>query len=209
MRSQYQEGSGVQPDQSHREAYAEEMRAQAWDRGGGLRQSGSRLPGRADIISGCTDSAVPVLNADWFEPGQHIVNVGGAGGLLEPAVQDRIDVYFRFGNAPAPQGLPELILPDSYVTYAARPDHDYRFQEQTKNRPGTWHRHPRPCDLFRGNQRRFQPGPHIARPDHLFRKGNLQGNQFHAVGGRVFELAKAAGIGNEVPTEVFLQDIRD
>jgi hypothetical protein len=40
-------------------------------------------------------------------------------------------------------------------------------------------------------------------------RGNLQGAQFWAVGGLVYEKAKEAGLGNEVPTEWFLQDIRD
>jgi hypothetical protein len=37
----------------------------------------------------------------------------------------------------------------------------------------------------------------------------LQGNQFWALAGRVYELAKAKGLGREIPTEWFLQDIRD
>ena len=40
-------------------------------------------------------------------------------------------------------------------------------------------------------------------------RGNLQGNQFWALAGRVYELAKAKGVGREIPTEWFLQDIRD
>src|SRR5581483_9088578 len=40
-------------------------------------------------------------------------------------------------------------------------------------------------------------------------RGNLQGAQFHAVAGKVYELAKQAGVGREIPTEWFLQDIRD
>jgi ornithine cyclodeaminase/alanine dehydrogenase-like protein (mu-crystallin family) len=40
-------------------------------------------------------------------------------------------------------------------------------------------------------------------------RGNLQGAQFHAVAGRVYELARERGIGREIPTEWFLQDIRD
>ncbi|HSQ14497.1 MAG TPA: hypothetical protein VLM90_15835, partial [Candidatus Deferrimicrobium sp.] len=38
---------------------------------------------------------------------------------------------------------------------------------------------------------------------------NLQGAQFHAVAGKFYELAKEAGLGREIPTEWFLQDIRD
>jgi ornithine cyclodeaminase/alanine dehydrogenase-like protein (mu-crystallin family) len=40
-------------------------------------------------------------------------------------------------------------------------------------------------------------------------RGNLQGAQFHAVAGRVYELARERGVGREIPTEWFLQDIRD
>ena len=40
-------------------------------------------------------------------------------------------------------------------------------------------------------------------------RGNLQGAQFFAVAGRVYELAKKAGLGREIPTEWFLQTIRN
>jgi ornithine cyclodeaminase/alanine dehydrogenase-like protein (mu-crystallin family) len=40
-------------------------------------------------------------------------------------------------------------------------------------------------------------------------RGNIQGAQFFAVAGKVYELAKARGLGREMPTEWFLQDIRD
>ena len=40
-------------------------------------------------------------------------------------------------------------------------------------------------------------------------RGNIQGAQFFAVAGRVYELAKEKGLGRELPTEWFLQDIRD
>jgi ornithine cyclodeaminase/alanine dehydrogenase-like protein (mu-crystallin family) len=40
-------------------------------------------------------------------------------------------------------------------------------------------------------------------------RGNLQGAQFYAVAGRAYELARAAGRGREIPTDWFLQDIRD
>ena len=40
-------------------------------------------------------------------------------------------------------------------------------------------------------------------------RGNLQGAQFYAVAGKVYELARAAKLGYELPTEMLLQDIRD
>ena len=40
-------------------------------------------------------------------------------------------------------------------------------------------------------------------------RGNVPGAQFHAVASRVYELAKAQGLGREIPTEWFLQDERN
>ena len=40
-------------------------------------------------------------------------------------------------------------------------------------------------------------------------RGNAQGAQFFAVAGMVYEKAKEAGLGHEIPTEWLLQDIRD
>ena len=42
-----------------------------------------------------------------------------------------------------------------------------------------------------------------------FNNHGSQGLQFATVGGRVFQIAKEKGIGKEIPTEWFLQDIRD
>ncbi|HSG93904.1 MAG TPA: hypothetical protein VLA28_00180, partial [Afifellaceae bacterium] len=40
-------------------------------------------------------------------------------------------------------------------------------------------------------------------------RGNLQGAQFWAVASVVYEAAKTAGLGRELPTEWFVQDIRN
>jgi hypothetical protein len=40
-------------------------------------------------------------------------------------------------------------------------------------------------------------------------RGNVQGAQFFAVAGLVYELARERGLGHELPAGWFLQDIRD
>jgi alanine dehydrogenase len=40
-------------------------------------------------------------------------------------------------------------------------------------------------------------------------RGNVQGAQFHAVAAVVYEQARARGLGREIPTDWFLQEIRD
>lgn len=40
-------------------------------------------------------------------------------------------------------------------------------------------------------------------------RGNVQGAQFFAVAGHVYERCRALGLGRELPTEWLLQDVRD
>ena len=40
-------------------------------------------------------------------------------------------------------------------------------------------------------------------------RGNIQGAQFFAVAGHVYEQCRERGLGRELPTAWFLQDIRD
>ena len=125
------------PTQANREHFAEEIRNKH-DLEVIVCNEPEKIYENSDIIAGCTDSAVPVIQANCLEPGQHVVNVGGGGGMPNQEVQNRIDAYFRFGNAPAPQGLPELNLADEYLTYAARPNYSYGFQQKKKAaRPGS------------------------------------------------------------------------
>jgi hypothetical protein len=40
-------------------------------------------------------------------------------------------------------------------------------------------------------------------------RGNIQGAQFFAVAAAVYEAARREGLGRELPTDWFLQDVRD
>ena len=163
----------------------------------------------ADILACLTDSAVPVLNGEWIEPGTHIVNIGGGGGRPDDATLDKIDVYMRFGSAPGPWGAPEMILEDEYLTYAAQPEGTTHFKMKRSNRRGHGAMLPDRMvtleDIVKGTNRGRSGSNQITYSE----RGNLQGAQFWAVAGVAYEKAKAAGLGHEVPTELFLQDVRD
>jgi len=161
----------------------------------------------ADIVAALTDSAVPVLDGTLLEPGAHIVNVGGSGRLDAESLR-RIDVYLRFGDAPAPVGRPELTIDDEFLGWEARPG----SRKQGGGRP--WQRAHGIAlpdkrvtlgDIVSGKAAGRTSGEQITWSE----RGNLQGAQFYAVAGRVYELAKAAKLGYEIPTSLFLQDIRD
>jgi ornithine cyclodeaminase/alanine dehydrogenase-like protein (mu-crystallin family) len=163
----------------------------------------------AHILAGVTDSAVPVINAEWLEPGTHLVNVGGGGGRPDDKTLARIDVYLRFGNAPGPWGLPHLHLADEYITYSAKSPFESGYKMKRAGKRGHGEALPDRMvtfkDLIEGTKKGRTSNDQITYSE----RGNLQGNQFWAVGGVVFEKAKALGLGHLIPTEWFLQDIRD
>ena len=196
------------PTPEHREAYAEEMRRKHRIEVVACEHPKDVYRG-ADIVAGCTNASSPVIRGEWLEPGQHILNVGGGTGMPGKDVRDRIDVYFRFGSAPAPEGLPQMQVDDEWITYMARPDHDYGH---TKKPPG--HRAhgvamPDRVVWFGDLKNGRTSGRSTANQITYSERGNLQGNQFHAVAGRVYELAKAKGLGHEIPTEWLLQNIQN
>jgi len=193
------------PTAANRERFAEEIRQKH-----GLEVAVCDNPRDiykgADIVAGLTDSAIPVLNGEWIEPGTHVLNVGG-GGLPDAQTQKRIDVFLRFGDAPAPVGRPEFGLTDENLIYAA----------QAAGRTGGPHKgtkpraHRRPEGTVISFADVVANGTGRSSRDQITysERGNLQGAQFWAVASHVYELAKDRRIERSIPTEWLLQDIRD
>jgi alanine dehydrogenase len=163
----------------------------------------------ANIVAAVTDSAVSVLDGELIEPGTHVLNVGG-GGTPGESVAKRIDVYFRFGDAPAPWGLPELGLPDEYITYAAEPASGAGPKLKHSGKRGHGPLLPDRMITFADLIQRELPSARTGADQITYsERGNLQGHQFWAVSGRIYEEARALGLGRELPTEWFLQNIRN
>ena len=189
------------PTRANREAFAREMagrhgiEAVACD-------SAEQVYRGAHILASLTNSASPVGDGTLIEPGTHLVNIGG-GGLPDDASLARVDVYLRFGTAPAPASRPDLDLDDEHITWAAgaagkgrgKKAHGVSLRDKV-----VWL-----ADLVAGRH----PGRTSRDQVTYSERGNLQGAQFYAVAGKVYEAAKAKGLGREIPTEWFLQDIRD
>ena len=193
------------PTQEHREEYAREI-GERFDIEVEPMANARDVYRGADIVAGCTDSAVDVLNGDWLEEGTHVTCIGGKA---DPRTLERIDVSLRLGNAPGPWGHPEMTLPDEYLTYAAAVEKGPALKMKTPGKRGhgviAEDRAVFLADLLSGKK----PGRSSPREITYSERGNIQGAQFFAVAGKVYELAKAKGLGKEIPTEWLLQDIRD
>ncbi len=194
------------PTREHREAFAREMAASydievvACDRAEDIYRG-------ADIVAGLTDSAVPVIEGARLERGTHIVNVGGSGKPDDEALR-RVDVYLRFGDMPAPVGRPELAIDDEFLGWEARPDRPkFGDGRRDRRRHGNLLPDKRVClaDLVNAKVEGRTSKAQITYSE----RGNLQGAQFFALAGLIYERARRQGLGRDIPTEWFLQDIRD
>jgi alanine dehydrogenase len=191
------------PTKANCEAYAREMKAKYGIETLPLDNPLDVYRG-ADILAGCTDANVPVILGKYVEKGTHMISVGGRPD--EEAFQ-KVDRYLRLGNATPPVGHPEV--KDEFMTYAAP-----RISPQKLKRPHKFGRGTVSLisddkviylkDILEGKK-----GRKTAEDITYSERGNLQGAQFHAVAGCVYELAEQRGVGREIPTEWFLQDIRD
>lgn len=154
----------------------------------------------ADIVAALTDADVPVLEGDRLEPGTHVLNIGG-GGLPDARTLERVDVYLRMGDAPAPDGHEGM--DDEYLSW--RPHGSGKAKKKRAHGNMLPEKRVTLAELTSGDK------PGRTSPDQITwsERGNLQGAQFYAVAGKAYEAARAAGLGIEMPDHWFLQDIRN
>ena len=159
-----------------------------------------------DILSTCTDSMEPTFEAEWLEPGMHVSMLGPRE--ISKEAFERFDVKFR-------QGVGGIRMPESDrvqseigmspMAYIAGNDEERQRLPAKVSVGGFGGDFPDYCDLVSSK------APGRTREDQITFYHNMgnQGLQFSAVGGPLYLKAKRAGLGREIPTEWFLQDIRD
>lgn len=171
-----------------------------------------------DILSSCTDSMKPVYDAEWIGPGMHVTNLGRRE--MPEEAMGKFDIVIR-------QGTAGLQMKQTKRFQAERGHSPAAFiggtEEEMKRIPA---RNPNPG--FGGDDPQFSDrGKGGDKPDFaaliaglaegrtrdhqitFYRNVGNQGLQFSAVGQVVYRKALAAGGAREIPTEWFLQDIRD
>jgi ornithine cyclodeaminase/alanine dehydrogenase-like protein (mu-crystallin family) len=194
------------PTRENREAFGRDMAARYNIEVKVCDRPEDIYPG-AHIVAALTDSAIPVLDGTRLEKGAHIVNIGGSGRLDDESMR-RVDVYLRFGDAPAPVGRPDLAIDDEYIGWEARPgSRKYGAGRSKARAPGVALPDKRVSlgDIVSGRAAGRMSADQITWSE----RGNLQGAQFYPLAGKVYELAREAKRGYEIPTRLFLQDIRD
>ncbi len=194
------------PTRANRERFAEEMSSALGVNVEPVETPREALDG-ADILATATDSMVPTFEADWLEPGMHVTNLGP--DEISRNVLERIDVKIRQG----PPGIdidegPRLKsgIGHSPMAFIAGTEEEMkRLPKQAHGRSNFRVQYPDYHDLVSGRS----PGRSSDRQITFYQNVGFQGLQFAAVGGLVYRKAMAEGKGRKLPTDWFLQDIRD
>jgi len=193
------------PTKANREAYAREMKDTL-----GVDVIPVDFPEKAlkaaDVVALTTDSLVPVIKAEWLEPGMHINNV--RNNEAGPDVLKRVDVLARLGTSTlfADRSAPEVTTgSDGMFGYIAG------NAEEKKKIPSSPHHEIDNPGI--GTVPDVMAGRWVGRANDrqitFLNNQGTQGLQFAAVGGAAYNLAKAKGLGHPLPLEWFTQNIRD
>jgi ornithine cyclodeaminase/alanine dehydrogenase-like protein (mu-crystallin family) len=191
------------PTKANRQAYAEEMSRKL-----GLPVEPVNSPELvvrgSDIVSACTDSTRVVFDEpDWLEDGTHITCVRACE--IGPKVVKRCDLSVKLGRntiETMDEGMIRLHGNAGYI--AGQPEERSHIPNpQVDNYRGDFFKY------FMDVKAGKVPGRTSPRQITFFINAGTQGLQFAACAGRVYQLAKEKGLGREIPTEWFLQDIRD
>lgn len=193
------------PTADNRRRYAQEVEGQLGVSVVPVESAEAAVRG-ADIVALCTDSLVPVIEAEWLEPGMHVTNV--RGNEAGPDVLRRADLLARLGTSTLPrEGVSRetVVGTDGMTAYIAGSEQEAAripkapLREIDNPEIGTI------PDLMAGRWAGRTSDDQIT----FLNNQGTQGLQFAAVGGLVYEKARAAGLGHQLPEEWFVQNIRD
>jgi ornithine cyclodeaminase/alanine dehydrogenase-like protein (mu-crystallin family) len=205
------------PTAAHREAFAAEMAKRLEIEVRAVDDPREAVRG-ADILSSCTDSMQPVYDAQWIEPGMHVTNLGRRE--MPDESMARFDVVVRQGTAGLQMRQTERFQAERGLSPAAfiggSVDEVRRIPDKNPQ-PGFGGDSPEFMDRGKGGDKPdfadLVTGRCKGRTSRdqvtFYRNVGNQGLQFSSVGGLIYEKAVAAGKGRKIPTEWFLQDIRD
>jgi alanine dehydrogenase len=190
------------PTPAHREAYAEEMSERL-----GVPIEPVSTPEEvvrdSDIISTCTDSLRAVVpDLGLIRKGSHLTSVRANEWPMETLnVATYTAKLGRNTLGALDEGMQRIHGTASYV--AGQPEEQARIPNPVED--AYQGKYESLIDLMGGKTKGRQSPDDIT----YFINSGTQGLQFAAVAGRVYAMAKERGLGREVPTDWFLQDIRD
>lgn len=142
----------------------------------------------ADIVSCATNALGTVFQAEWVEPGQHILSI--RKNEIDPALYARADIVVIHDKQ---------LQPETYVIGDAEQYAELKEDYDTLDLSA----YPELDELITGKV----PGRKSDAEVTIFCNNRGTGLQFAAVGKHVLDLARQQGKGHELPVEWFVQSV--
>jgi alanine dehydrogenase len=177
------------PNESHRRKFAATMSDKLGCRVDAAASAQETVEG-SDFIQAATAAWDPVFDGHWVEKGMYIASIGGADASNKRREID--DETIRRA--------------DLYIVHSkevARLDQSPDIWEAAQKGIKAWDSIHEIQDLLSGK------APGRTRPDEItvFNNNTGAGTQFAALGSAVLKRARDLGLGREIPTEWFLEDV--
>ncbi len=176
------------PNLDHRRAFVAEMEKQTGIEGEPVG-SAEEAAKDTDVICSATNSSRPVLNTDWLRPGMHYNSIREFEtdmAVLQKC--DVISIHTSFGA----------------IQHYQPPGMDDDMPGVRREQPRDWSKYPEICDLIAGKVPSRTTDQQIT----FFLNNVGTGVQFAAMGYCAYKGAQEKGLGKEIPTDWFLQDIK-
>jgi alanine dehydrogenase len=177
------------PNQDHCREFCRKMTTQLGREIQSVDSSKKAVEG-SDIVQAATAAWDAVFDGHWVEKGMYVASIGGSDASNKRREIDDETI----GRA------------DLYVVHSkevARLDQSPDVWEVAQNGIKSWESIQEIQDLVAGNIKGRTSKDQIT----VFNNNTGAGTQFAAVGAAVLKRARAMGLGREVPTEWFLEDV--
>jgi ornithine cyclodeaminase/alanine dehydrogenase-like protein (mu-crystallin family) len=189
------------PTKENREAYAAEMGRKLGIKVTPVATTEDAVRG-CDIVATCTDSIqVVVDDPGWIEPGMHLTCV--KSNEWNPKIVKRADLVVKMGQATKHLDAGQMRIGGEAAVVAGNAEEIRRIAN------------PR-VDIFSQDfplLTDIMSGKLVGRTDKdqvtFFANSGTQGLQFASTAGYVVREAKRRGLGQQIPTDWLLQDVRD
>lgn len=178
------------PNPEHRGIFAERTQRELGLDAEAVESACAAVSG-ADLVVAATNTSRPIVDGSWLAPGSHVVSiVSGDEGMPRRELDNEV---FRRAA---------LVVAHTKEGALRQPQGD--LWEAVEAGFLRWENIPELCELVSGQH----AGRANASDITVFKNNVGMGLQFAAVAPRIYELARAAGIGRELPAEWFLQDMK-
>jgi ornithine cyclodeaminase/alanine dehydrogenase-like protein (mu-crystallin family) len=177
------------PNQEHSQRFAQKLSAKLGRAVGAVASSRAAVEG-SDFIQAATAAWDPVFDGQWVEKGMYVASIGGSDASnkrreIDDETIRRADIYIVHSKE------------------VARLDKSPDIWEAAEKGIKAWDSIYEIQDLLAGKVSGRTRPEQIT----LFNNNTGAGTQFAALGSAVLKKARTLGLGKELPTEWFLEDV--